>query len=94
MVRVDLVLEEAGSADWLNVYSNDDSLTIRVNEDHPFMLSFAQLPRQQIEPVLRLAIGIGFAEYVDHDHVRTRLNALLRGPLSTKRGLDEEDATD
>ena len=73
------------------MYSDAEEFTVRVNEDHPFMLSFAQLPTQQIEPVLRLALGVGVAEYIDPDHVRTRLNALLRGPLATRSGLEPDD---
>lgn len=90
-VAVKLTVEQAGDADWLSVYSDADELTVRVNEDHPFMLSFAQLPTQQIEPVLRLALGVGVAEYLDPDHVRTRLNVLLRGPLATRSGLESDD---
>jgi Histidine kinase-, DNA gyrase B-, and HSP90-like ATPase len=90
-VEVKLTVEQAGEADWLSMYSDADALTVRVNEDHPFMLSFAQLPSQQVEPVLRLALGVGVAEYIDPEHVRTRLNALLRGPLATRSGLESDD---
>lgn len=90
-VQVRLTVEQAGEADWLSVYSDADDLTVRVNEDHPFMLSFAQMPANQIEPVLRLALGVGVAEYLDPEHVRTRLNALLRGPLATRSGLEDDD---
>jgi len=90
-VSVRLSVEQAGEADWLSVYQEKELLIVRVNEDHPFMLSFAQLPKQQIEPVLRLALGVGVAEYIDPDHVRTRLNDLLRGPLASRAGLDAID---
>jgi hypothetical protein len=91
-IEVKLSVEQAGEADWLSVYADEHLLTVRVNEDHPFMLSFAQLPLQQIEPVLRLALGVGVAEFIDPEHVRTRLNALLRGPLATRSGLEIDDA--
>ncbi len=89
VVAVRLSVEQAGQADWLSLYKDSDELVVRVNEEHPFMLSFAQLPVQQIEPVLRLALGLGVAEFVDPDHVRTRLNALLRGPLSSRSEMEE-----
>lgn len=87
VILVNFSVERAGDADWLSLYANETELTVRVNEEHPFMLSFAQIPRHQIEPVLRLALGLGVAERVDPDHVRTRLNALLRGPLAAEAGL-------
>lgn len=90
-VDVKLTVEQAGDADWLSLYADDQFLTVRINEDHPFMLSFAQLPLQQIEPVLRLGLGLGVSEFIDPEHVRTRLNALLRGPLSTRSGLEADD---
>ena len=90
-VDVKLTVEQAGEADWLSMYSDAEELTVRVNEDHPFMLSFAQMPTHHIEPVLRLALGVGVAEYIDPEHVRTRLNALLRGPLATRSGLEPND---
>jgi hypothetical protein len=90
-VDVKLTVEQAGEADWLSMYSDADELTVRVNEDHPFMLSFAQMPTHQIEPILRIALGVGVAEYIDPEHVRTRLNALLRGPLATRSGLEPDD---
>lgn len=90
-VVVKLTVEQAGDADWLSVYTHADELTVRVNQDHPFMLSFGQLPTQQLEPMLRLALGVGAAEFLDPENVRTRLNMLLRGPLATRSGLEPDD---
>jgi hypothetical protein len=74
---------------WLRVWDRDAGFVIELDREHPFMQAFAHLPHQQIEPVLRLAAGLGLAEIEARmggapqpSAVRMQLNRILRGPLS------------
>lgn len=74
---------------WIKVFDESDGCRIEVDRAHPFMQSFAHLPGQEIEPVLRLAAVLGIAEIEarhagakDASGLRMRLNQLLRGPLA------------
>jgi Histidine kinase-, DNA gyrase B-, and HSP90-like ATPase len=74
---------------WIRVLDEGGGYTIEVDRNHPFMQSFAHLPGQQVEPVLRLAAALGMAE-IEARHaglpnaggLRARLNHLMRGPLA------------
>jgi hypothetical protein len=74
---------------WIRVLDEGDGYLIEVDRAHPFMQSFAHLPGQEVEPVLRLAIALGIAE-IEARHagvpnagsLRARLNGLMRGPLA------------
>jgi hypothetical protein len=74
---------------WIRVLEEGDAYAIEVDRAHPFMQSFAHLPGQEVEPVLRLAAALGMAE-IEARHagaseaagLRARLNQLLRGPLA------------
>jgi hypothetical protein len=75
---------------WIRVlHEGDAGYRIEVDRNHAFMRSFAHLPGQEVEPVLRLAVAFGMAEIEaihagaqDPGAVRSRLNHLLRGPLA------------
>lgn len=74
---------------WIRVIDGSREQTIEVDRAHPFMQSFAHLPGQPIEPVLRLAVALGLAEIearhagaADAGAIRSRLNELLRGSLA------------
>jgi hypothetical protein len=74
---------------WVRVRDADGGHMIEVDRAHPFMQSFAHLPGQEVEPVLRLAAALGIAEIearqagvADPGTVRSRLNHLLQGPLA------------
>lgn len=77
---------------WVRVLKAGDGYAIEVDRSHPFMQSFAHLPGQEVEPVLRLAVALGIAE-IEARHagaknaggLRARLNQLLRGPLGRTR---------
>ena len=64
-------------------------LEVRISLTHPFMTRFGGLDADQIEPLLRVAAGIGLAETAARDSgvknagiIRRNLNELLRGALS------------
>jgi hypothetical protein len=89
---VDLLLSVSDSADdaWIRLVETGGAYHIRVARDHPFMRSFAHLPNQQIEPVLRLAVALGVAEVAARragangaSQVRAQLNVALRGSLGS-----------
>jgi hypothetical protein len=74
---------------WIRVLESGDGYAIEVDRAHPFMQSFAHLPGQEVEPVLRLAAALGIAEIeslragaADPGGLRARLNHLLRGSLA------------
>ncbi|HEX5608929.1 MAG TPA: ATP-binding protein [Solirubrobacterales bacterium] len=74
---------------WVRIRDAEGGHTIEVDRNHPFMQSFAHLPGQEVEPVLRLAAALGIAEIearqagvADAGTVRGKLNQLLQGPLA------------
>jgi hypothetical protein len=79
---------------WIHVREVKDGYLIEIDRAHPFMQSFAHLPEQEVEPVLRIAVALGMAEIEarhagapDPGGLRSRLNQLLHGPLAeTKVG--------
>lgn len=95
IVKVEAVVEPA-VGDWLTVSDQPPTsareprrVTIRISLAHPFMDKFVGPAAEALEPLVRLAIGIGLAELAARDAgvryasaIRTRLNELLRGALS------------
>jgi len=88
-VEVGFAVVVSSGRSWIRVIDEDEGYAIEVDRAHPFMKSFAHLPAQEIEPVLRLAAALGIAEIqarhagaADAGGLRARLNQLLRGPLS------------
>lgn len=87
---IDFAVVVASGRSWIRVVDGSNGKhTIEVDRQHPFMQSFAHLPGQEVEPILRLAAALGLAEIEarfsgspDAGAVRARLNELLRGPLA------------
>jgi hypothetical protein len=94
-VKVEAVNDPA-VGDWLLVSDQPPQtpnaprrVTIRIALAHPFMDKFVGPAAEALEPLVRLAIGIGLAEVSARaagvrsaGAIRTRLNDLLRGSLS------------
>lgn len=85
-----LVVTDEPDDAWLRIIEQGDIHEIRVCRDHQFMRSFAHLPNQEIEPVLRLAVAIAAGEVAARQagtagagRVRTQMNAALSGPLGS-----------
>lgn len=86
------LINEVAQESWLEVRRADSGSTaelgITVNQAHPFMRAFAELPGQDLEPVWRLAVALGLAEQIARDsgnkasYVRLNVNNLLRTYLS------------
>jgi len=88
-----LMADEANS-DWLSVQESTDgshALTIKVNQAHPFMRAYCELPGTELEPVYRVAIALGLAQALARQGgakmpnlVIQAANHLLRSYLSKK----------
>jgi hypothetical protein len=88
-----LVAEEAVS-DWLRVQREDaldqSTVTVTVNQAHPFMRNFAEIPNQDLEPVWRLAVALGLGVQLARDGgdqaglVLVKVNSLLRNYLAVQ----------
>lgn len=93
-VEVSFAVVVGSGRTWIHVRDGDGRYLIEIDRAHPFMQSFAHLPEQEVEPVLRIAVALGMAEIearhagaADAGGVRARLNQLLRGRLAeTKIG--------
>lgn len=90
-VDLRLVADEAVSR-WLSVKPLDDhELVLMVNQAHPFMRAYCEIPGQELEPVWRVAIALGLAQEMARlggakmpGLVTQNVNALLRSVLSHK----------
>jgi hypothetical protein len=91
-VSLRLIADEANQ-NWLTVHTNDghDQITLSVNQAHPFMRAFCELPGQELEPVWRVAIALGLAQEQARlggakmpGLVVQKVNTLLRTVLSHK----------
>jgi len=90
-VDLRLVADEAVSR-WLTVQPLDDrGLVLTVNQAHPFMRAYCEIPGQELEPVWRVAIALGLAQEMARlggavmpGLVTQNVNALLRSVLSHK----------
>jgi hypothetical protein len=94
-VKVEAVIDPA-VGDWLQVSDQPPTsaqaprrVTIRIALAHPFMDRFAGPAGEALEPLVRVAIGLGLAEVSARDagvrfasSIRARLNELLRGTLA------------
>jgi hypothetical protein len=86
------VVSAPGGNYWLDVVSDENNVhKIRVNRDHLFMQSFANLPGADLDPVLRLAIAVGLAEISGRisgiefpTWSRAKINDILLGKLSSR----------
>jgi hypothetical protein len=90
-VDLRLVAAEAVSR-WLTVQPLDGhGLVLTVNQAHPFMRAYCEIPGQELEPVWRVAIALGLAQEMARlggakmpGLVTENVNALLRSVLSHK----------
>lgn len=92
-VDLRLVADPAVSR-WLTVKTDDDnsrSLVLTVNQAHPFMRAYCELPGQELEPVWRVAIALGLAQEMARlggarkpGLVTQNVNALLQSVLAHK----------
>lgn len=90
-VDLRLVADNAVSR-WLTVNRVDDrKLVLTVNQSHPFMRAWCELPGQELEPVWRVAIALGLAQEMARlggakmpGMVTENVNMILRNVLSRK----------
>ncbi|EFQ84268.1 hypothetical protein HMPREF0063_10984 [Aeromicrobium marinum DSM 15272] len=92
-VTFQLVADEANH-DWLSVSELggvEPAVTIKVNQAHPFMRAYCELPGDQLEPVWRVAIAMGLGQAIARSSgasmpglVTKNANVVLRNYLSTK----------
>lgn len=90
-VDLRLVADNAVSR-WLTVRKDDDrSLVLTVNQAHPFMRAYCEVPGQELEPVWRVAIALGLAQEMARlggakrpGLVTENVNALLQTVLAHK----------
>ena len=89
-VDLRLVVDEAVSR-WLTVAKRDHrAIALTVNQSHPFMRAWCELPGQELEPVWRVAVALGLAQMARLGGakmpglVTENVNALLRNVLSHK----------
>ncbi|MCC6387404.1 MAG: ATP-binding protein [Dehalococcoidia bacterium] len=97
-VTLELVSDPA-VGDWLTVSDDGSSVAptgenirkvgVRLSLAHPFMDRFGGTDAARIEPLLRVAAGIGVSEVLAREagikfagSIRMRLNEMLRGPLA------------
>ncbi|MEX2375299.1 MAG: ATP-binding protein, partial [Dehalococcoidia bacterium] len=94
LIRVELTNDPA-QGEWLSMSDQPSAnggpqiVEIRLSMAHPFMVSFAQTDPDDIEPLLRVAAGLGLAEKLAGGAgvrmaktVRRNLNELLREALA------------
>lgn len=88
-VEVSFAVVIGSGRTWIRIRDAESGHAIEVDRAHPFMQSFAHLPGQEVEPVLRLAAALGIAEIearqagvADAGAVRGKLNQLMQGPLA------------
>jgi hypothetical protein len=92
-VTLRLISDEANS-DWLTVRRADTGereLRLSLNQAHPFMRAYCELPGQELEPVWRVAVALGLAQELARlggakqtSLVTHNVNSLLRSVLSKK----------
>lgn len=85
---------DEGMSDWLTVVRQDgleqSDVTVTVNQAHPFMRNFAEIPSQDLEPVWRLAVALGLGTQLARDGgdkaglVLMKVNSLLRNYLAVQ----------
>lgn len=90
-IELRLVADDAVSR-WLTVKKRGDrELALTVNQSHPFMRAWCELPGQDLEPVWRVAIALGLAQELARlggakmpGMVTENVNRLLRDVMSRK----------
>ncbi len=88
------LIADAANSNWLSVEEKggvQPSVTIKVNQAHPFMRNYCELPGTELEPVWRVAIAVGLGQALARQAgatypglVTKKANALLHNQLATK----------
>lgn len=80
------VVIEPGDDKLLRLTIQESGYVFSLNRAHIFMMSFANLPGADLEPIFRFSIALGFAEILgrdaalDHpDFIRLKVNQILTG---------------
>ena len=87
------VVIEPGDDKLFRLITDGDDYIFTINRAHIFMMSFANLPGADLEPIFRMGIALGFAEILgrdaalDHvDYIRSKVNQILSGnTISVKK---------
>jgi hypothetical protein len=62
------LIDEPSVTSWITVHrdavSADPAVSVKVNQAHPFMRAFCEMPAQDLEPVWRIALAVGLAQEV------------------------------
>lgn len=83
------LIDEPAVQNWITVLRDPDSaaplVSVQVNQAHPFMRAFCEMPAQELEPVWRVAVAVGIAQEVARSRgakfpnfVTQAVNALVR----------------
>jgi hypothetical protein len=83
------LIDEPAIQNWLTVRRDPDSVSplvsVQVNQAHPFMRAFCEMPAQELEPVWRVAVAVGIGQEVARSrgakfpsYVTQAVNALVR----------------
>lgn len=84
------LIADSARMEWLHTRREGQTLQLIVNQAHPFMRAFCELPSQELEPVWRVAVALGLATELTRaeagtpGRVVTHVNALLRDVLARK----------
>ncbi|WP_020691664.1 ATP-binding protein [Aeromicrobium massiliense] len=88
------LIDDPANSRWLTVDERggpDPAIELKVNQAHPFMRTYCELPSEGLEPVWRIAIALGLGQALARQGgakmpglVTEHTNAILRNYLSTK----------
>lgn len=88
------VVIEPGDDKLFRLITDGNDYIFTINRAHIFMMSFANLPGADLEPIFRMGIALGFAEILgrdaalDHvDYIRLKVNQILSGNTISVRKL-------
>lgn len=80
------VVIEPGDDKLFRLITDGDDYIFTINRAHIFMMSFANLPGADLEPIFRMGIALGFAEILGRDaaldhveYIRLKVNQILSG---------------
>jgi hypothetical protein len=80
------VVIEPGDDKLFRLITEGDDYIFSINRAHIFMMSFANLPGADLEPIFRMSIALGFAEILGRDaaldhveYIRLKINQILSG---------------
>lgn len=87
------VVIEPGDDKLFRLITDGDDYIFTINRAHIFMMSFANLPGADLEPIFRMGIALGFAEILGRDaaldhveYIRLKINQILSGnTISVKK---------